>query len=967
MRKICFIVFIALSAVSVTVKAAVFDLVTPGSKVTILYAEDDRKLCLIAAHLLAQDIERVTGYLPEVVTDISKVSGNVIIIGTVRSRLIKHINKAYFNGLHGKWECYAYKLLPNLNRKVKNALIIAGSDLRGTAYGVFGISEKIGVTPWYWWADATPVKQQQLSLDINDFTSRPPSVQYRGIFINDEDWGLQPWAAKTFEPETGDIGPKTYEKVFELLLRLKANLIWPAMHPSTKAFYYYPGNKQVAADYEIIVGSSHAEPMLRNNVDEWNEKKRGDFNYVTNKANVLSYWESRVKESSMNNAIYTVGMRGVHDSGMKGVKSTEEAASLLESIFEDQRNLLRKHISPDVASVPQAFTLYKEVLGIYENGLKVPEDITLVWPDDNYGYIRRLGNSKENARKGGAGVYYHASYWGRPHDYLWLSTTHPALISEEMTKAHEMGAAKIWVLNVGDIKPLEYNIELFLDMAYDIAPFKSPDYTREHMRDWTSGIFGKKNSEAITEVLWQYYQLAFERRPEFMGWSRTEPTTHVNFTGYNHSAYGDEAQKRIDRYHKLQQRAASLSEKIVRSKIDAFYELVYYPVKCASLMNKKFLYRDKAYLYAKQERLSAQEYYRLSKSSYDEIREETRYFNNTLAEGKWNGIMSMEPRDLPVYQFPELKLHSPESAAAFHVRPEGLPDSVSGLAPAKRRFELPAFNKYCAQKYFIEVYLSKEARAEYHVIPSADWIKISKTGGTLMPAALNSQERIWVEIDWSKVPPGNSIGGTITVKSGSEEYEVAVKAENKTAGALQDFNGFIECDGYISINASSYSRTGNNGDKRWETTEGLGSDKKMLEALPLTAVVDSSHDAIMRNPYVEYDFYNFSASAAEINVYSLPTLPLNNNYEMRYAVQIDNGPLHIVNFKTVGRSEEWKENVLRNNALKTVTIPELKSGKHRLRIYIVDPGVILDKIFISLDDRRLPYGDTEETRLSVKM
>src|SRR5436190_2111763 len=422
----------------------------------------------------------------------------------------------------------------------------------GTAYGVFTLSQNIGISPWYWWADVPVMQQKELIINQPDLISKTPAVKYRGIFINDEDWGLQPWAARTFEPETNDIGPKTYAKVFELLLRLKANLIWPAMHPSTKAFFYYPENVIVARNYQIMIGSSHAEPMLRNNVSEWDVKTMGNFNYLTNKETVLKYWERRVKETSNINAIYTMGMRGVHDGQMEGVKDLKEAVPLVERIIKDERSLLAKYVNKNVTGIPQVLTPYKEVLEIYDNGLKVPEDVTLVWPDDNYGYIQRLNNEKEKARKGGAGIYYHASYWGRPHDYLWLSTTHPSLVREEMLKAYETGADRLWVLNVGDIKPQEYNIQQFLDIAFDPAPFKNSRYSKQHLLLWLTTIFGLEKAQQILPVMWEYYQLAFERKPEFMGWSQTEPETKTKYTEYNHFYFGDEAQKRIDRYTSLE-------------------------------------------------------------------------------------------------------------------------------------------------------------------------------------------------------------------------------------------------------------------------------------------------------------------------------------------------------------------------------------------------------------------------------
>jgi hypothetical protein len=508
-----------------------FPVVTKDGKVTIVFDNHGPKLDSIAAHLLANDIEMVTGYKPDVITDVSKAKGNIIVIGNIQSKLVQKFIKqpsSVYKNLSNKWECFALKTIDKPFGNISKAFVIAGSDARGTAYGVFTLSEKIGVSPWYWWADAPVKKKNEIVIAEDEYISSPPSVKYRGIFINDEDWGLQPWAAKTFEPETGDIGPKTYAKVFELLLRLKANMIWPAMHPSTRAFFHYTGNVKMAEDYQIVVGSSHAEPMLRNNVSEWNEKTMGPFNYITNKEQVYKYWEDRVKESKNINAIYSIGMRGVHDSQMEGIKDSKEAVPLLEQIFKDQRELLAKHVNKDVTAIPQVFTTYKEVLDIYDNGLEVPDDVTLVWPDDNYGYIQRLNTEDESKRTGGAGVYYHASYWGRPHDYLWLPSTHPSLIREEMMKAYQTGANRLWVLNVGDIKPSEFNMQFFLDMAYNIQPFKKSAYSKQYMLNWSAQLFGKEKSTSITKILWDFFPVAFERLHEFMVWSQTEPTTTTN-------------------------------------------------------------------------------------------------------------------------------------------------------------------------------------------------------------------------------------------------------------------------------------------------------------------------------------------------------------------------------------------------------------------------------------------------------
>jgi len=949
-----------------------FPIFTSSAKVSILYDNKSTKLDSIAANLLAEDIERVTSFKPAVTTDIAKAKGNVIIVGNVQSGLVqKFLGKQSLldKNLQGKWECFGLKVIDKPSSAVSKAFVIAGSDARGTAYGVFTLSEKIGVSPWYWWADA-PVKQQkELTVTQDDFISSPPAVRYRGIFINDEDWGLQPWAAKTFEPETGDIGPKTYAKVFELLLRLKANLIWPAMHPSTKAFFHYPGNVTTASDYQIIVGSSHAEPMLRNNVGEWNEKTMGHFNYITNKETVYKYWEDRVKESRGINAMYSIGMRGVHDSQMEGVKSAKEAVPLLEQIFRDQRNLLSKYVNKDVAAIPQAFTAYKEVLDVYDAGLKLPDDVTLVWPDDNYGYIQRLNNEKEQARKGGAGVYYHASYWGRPHDYIWLPSTHPSLMREEMMKAYQTGANRLWVLNVGDIKPAEYNIQEFLDMAYDVKPFKESGYAKQHLLQWATSVFGKENGQKIEAILWEYYGLAFERKPEFMGWSQTEPTTQTQYTDFNHFYFGDEAQKRIDKYNALETGVKNLRLQMPFNDADAFYELVYYPVIGASWMNKKFLYRDKSFFYAKQNRLSAYDYAQLSKSAYDSIVKETEYFNTVMAGGKWKNIMSMNPRSLPVFLSPVLPNVNIDSTNTWSVAPEGFVTKDSSLLENKSSLSLPAFDNLNKQKYFIDIFLSKQQTVSWSASVSHNWIRLSENNGRLLPEQGKKQERIWVDIDWNKMTNSEKQNGTITFSGSGQQVVVNIRANKIAKPELSGYEGFVENNRFVSMHAVHFTRQTAKPLSRWKLVSGLGYAENGLESFPISTKGQSlsNADSIKRsNAVVEYDFYTLTSATPSVTVFALPTHPVNNNFRVRYALSIDNGPLEIVDIKTFGRSEEWKQNVLRNRAERRIGLPFLKGGKHTLKIYCIDPGVILDEIRIDLGGLKKAYSLLPETKISTR-
>src|SRR4030095_4159199 len=397
---------------------------------------NDFQVVQIAAQEFAADVERVTGKSPRLGSQPSQASRYSVIIGTLgRSALIDSLvqaGKLDLEQLRGKWESLVVATVPNPLPNIEMGLVIAGSDRRGTAFGVFELSQAIGVSPWYWWADVPPVRHANLFVASGTKRAGPPSVQYRGIFLNDEDWGLQPWAAKTFDPQLGDIGPKTYARVFELLLRLKANTLWPAMHNCTKAFNLYPDNKRVADDYAIVMGSSHAEPMLRNNVTEWVEKHE-DYDYTRNADAVRRYWEQRVEQNGKFESIYTIGMRGIHDSPIQGPKTQPERIKVLEQIFADQRGLLAKHVKEDVSTVPQIFCPYKEVLSDYRNGLKVPDDVTIVFPDDNFGYIRYLPTDAERKRPGGFGVYYHASYLGGPLSYLWLDTTTTSLLWQEIS------------------------------------------------------------------------------------------------------------------------------------------------------------------------------------------------------------------------------------------------------------------------------------------------------------------------------------------------------------------------------------------------------------------------------------------------------------------------------------------------------------------------------------------------------
>ena len=615
-----------------------FPLVRSGNATPIIVSTEDFKVAQIAAADLATDIEKVTGKKPILRTDTKAQIDNAVIIGTLdKSPLVNAIvqsGKVDASSIRGKWESYIIATVERPLPNIRTALLIIGSDRRGTAFGVYELSQMIGVSPWHWWADATPERKANLVFSRGEIISHEPSVKYRGIFINDEDWGLQPWAAKTFEPETGDIGPKTYAKVFELLLRLKANTLWPAMHEVTKPFNSIPANRQVADDYAIVMGSSHAEPMLRNNVGEWKTDKDA-YNFVTNPDGVTAYWEERAKENGRFENIYTLGMRGIHDSPIVGTKSQAERIPLLEKIFSVQRGIIAKHVNADVESVPQIFCPYKEVLTDYRAGLKVPDDVTIVFPDDNFGYIRAFPTEQEQKRKGGFGVYYHISYLGRPLSYLWLNSTPPALIWEEMNKAYENGMRRLWIVNVGDIKPGEIGMEFFLQMAYDANRW-TLENQHDFLRQWAAREFGNERAAEIASIMNEYYRLGFQRKPEHLQWYLPGETPRPS------SLSSSERRDRLNAYAQLRKRADEIYGMMPPGKKDAFYELVVYPVRGAYLANERFFAAEIARELRTKSPDTARDWARRSLAAHVVIARETAYFNEKLAGGKWNYIMSPE-------------------------------------------------------------------------------------------------------------------------------------------------------------------------------------------------------------------------------------------------------------------------------------------------------------------------------------
>lgn len=945
-----------------------FTLASPRQTAAILYDASDAAVVKRAAELFAADVEAVTGRRPQV-TSATGETGPAVIVGTVGgSALIRRLSEAGkidTAPLEGAWERYLIQTVANPLPGIRKALVIAGSDRRGAAYGLFTLSELIGVSPWYWWADVPVKKHAALHVDAPPTYSQTPSVRYRGIFLNDEDWGLTPWASQTFEPERGNIGPRTYAKVCELLLRLKANYLAPAMHPVSTSFNQIPENKLVADTFAIVMGSTHCEPLLLNTASEWDTQTMGPWNYDKNKEGINRVLTQRVRENSPYENVYTLALRGLHDGAMSTTLPMHEKVRMLQQALLDQRQILAENIDRPVETVPQAFTPYKEVLEIYSNGLELPDDVTIVWPDDNYGYMKRLSGVREQRRTGRSGVYYHVSYLGVPHSYLWFSTTPPSLMYEELRKAYDTTADRLWLLNCGDLKGSEMQVSLFLDMAWDIGRFTADNVVTYPAR-WLAGIFGEAYYDRLEAMTREHLRLAFPRKPEYMGWGyhwnrfdhNCEQLTDTDFSFTNY----DEAQRRLEAYRQLGARAEALLHEIGDEARPAFYQLVYYPLRGAELMNRMTLGGQRNRWYARQGRAATNAVRDEVQRCYDSLQVITRGYNSLLG-GKWNHMMSMRQNYDGVsayFNLPHLATHDAAGAPRLALQVAG--EDVTG---ARAFHAQPAFDNYLRRTYPVEIYNRGGGTLAWTAHASEPWVVLSKSAGKTA-----DEERITVGIDWEKAPSGNAVPAQIVFRAGEQSEKVLVSLFNPTAPSRAELRGiYVENNGCVSIPAAGCHRVRENDRIKITVVEDLGIEGPALQLGDPTAPLQifRSRDV----PCAEYDFYAFDAGSVDVYTYVLPTFPLhadrdfrigeNTNTDTKYSVQIDDGALATPSSSHVEYSQVWFESVLRNCAVNKSTLHIDKPGRHTLRIRVGDPGIVLQKIVLDFGGMKRSYLGPQST------
>lgn len=965
---------VALAQVSLSQNSSgsnVFSLVGKKDKACVYYDAQDFEVVKTTAGLFANDVKEVSGQILGVATTKEAPQKNCIIVGTLgHNEWIDQMiakKKLDVEPLKNRWESYLVQLVRNPLPGVDKALVIVGSDRRGAAYGLLSVSRTIGVSPWYWWADAPIVKKDQLHLKVDKYISKEPTVKYRGIFINDEDWGLYRWSKRNFEKEVGNFGPRTYAKVCELLLRLQANYLCPAMHDASMAFHRIPENRVVADRFAIIMGSSHCEPLLFNTASEWKRDKMGEWDYINNKKGVDSVLNARVKECAPFENVYTLALRGLHDRAMNASNDMGDRKDMLQEALMAQRQMLIDAIGKPGEEIPQAFTPYKEVLDVYDEGLELPDDVTIIWPDDNYGYMKRLSSPKEQKRSGRSGVYYHSSYLGKPHDHLWMNTVSPTLMYEELRKAYDATADRIWLLNAGDIKSCEFAVDYFLTMAFDIDAFNF-ERAANYRTEWLCGMLGDQYRNEYQDVVNSFYKLAFARKPEFMGWGYQwttdkhgrERNTDTDFSLTNYR----EVDNRLNEYRRI----GSIVEKILNNMSDekqkaCFYQSLYYPVKGCELLNRMILDGQRNRWYSIQQRALTKELEKSAKACYDSLEIITNGYNS-LFGGKWNHVMTMKQGFAAAYfELPKLRDVELAPTASLGVMAEG--EAV--LKGLQSFHSLPCFNTYLRQSYYVDVFNKGATPLKWKAAVTNDWILVSKKSGETA-----TEDRIEVSIDWAKVPAGERILGTLDITSDRGEKEsVYISVFNPTSPSLAEMDTlFVENNGYVSIDAASFHRKVENDAIKMIIIPNLGCENTAVQLG--NPIAPAQRTAGRNTPRLEYDFYTFEQGSVDVYTYVLPTFPISKdrgyagheatNVETKYGVCIDEGPVMTPSTSSFEYAQIWYESVLKNCRINKTTLHIDKPGKHTVKIICGDAGTVLQKVVLDFGGMKRSYMGPQPTR-----
>ena len=915
--------------------------------------ENDYRGVRLVVESFIQDMKNVFNKIPMIIENISQSEKLILIVCDINSDVAKN-NNIDISDLEDKRECYKIDILNNKDSNERSIFII-GSDKRGTIYGIYHLSELIGVSPWYYMADVAIEKKNKFGILEKDLKiiSKEPSVKYRGIFLNDEWPSLGTWVSKTF----GDFNEKFYNNVFELILRLKGNFLWPAMW---SAVFSEDGeeeniaNIKLANDYGIVMGTSHHEPMFRAG-EEWkkineNYGNNSSWDFRKNEDAISNFWEDGLLRNKDFESLITIGMRGEQDSALEG--SDEENIKLLKRIIKKQKNLLNKY---DMNDIPKVLTVYKEIEKYWygtdkEEGLinyELLDDVIIMLSDDNFGNVKNLPNKEELRSKAGWGMYYHFDYHGGPTSYEWVNTTQIEKIWEQMSIVYDYGIRDIWVVNVGDLKPMEFPISYFLDLAYDFDTYGKNGLNKykEYTTNWSKKQFPKCNNTLISdisEILNEYTKLNSIRKPEVIS------KDTYNTVNYN------EAEEMLKRVFLLEEKINSSYKAINNEYIDSFYQLVYYPAMASINIIRMQIYAGYNSLYYSRGSALANYYGNLVEECKSKDISMEKYYNNDMANGKWFGMMS-SPHigytnwNADNWSYPEIKYINlkDESIMIINLQEDGT-TYYNGEATLKEFIDIEN------EDYFINISNGGNIGFSYEVEKSNDWIVVDKINGKIKYG-----EKIKVSIEWSKIEKNES--GYIKILGAGKEVLINISAKKIDISKLDSMT-FVENNSIVAIEAEHYSKAVNKDNDKWINIDNYG---KYLSAMKIDKSklnIEKLEDA----PYLEYLLNLNEDEVYNISLYTSPSNSLIRNNNLRLGISINDD--EIVTLETLPRSfiagdynnEEWCKGVLDNIRI-TKLLYKMKKGLNKVKIYYIDAGVVLERIVVSKDPLKESFLGPKES------
>lgn len=961
-------------------------------QVNILTSANDWPGVHRASEDLSEDFGRVSGSSLAIQnyttnSNNNNLSATTIIVGTVgKSQIIdKIIDNGKLNAtfLKDKWESYQIQVIKDPVDSVSNALVIAGSDKRGTIYGIYELSQNIGVSPWYYFADVASKHHETIIALPVDIKQKEPSVKYRGIFINDEAPSLTNHVNEFYKrgPYSSSFTSGFYVNVFELLLRLKANVLWPA---SWNSMFNWddPENQKLADYYGIVMSTSHTEPMMRAS-NEWAHFGKGPYDYRENKEKLLEFWNDGVKKAGSYENVWEMGMRGIGDSAMK-----DGTPELMEKIVKDQQKLLKNNLN--TSDIPQIWSLYKEVMQIYNQGMNVPDDITILWADDNFGNLRRLPIANETGRAGGAGIYYHFEYVGRPRSYKWSNTIQLQQSWEQLHMSYHRNARNFWVVNVGDIKPLEFPMNYFLDLAYDFDKWGEVNKVFDWEVEWASKTFGEDMGFEIAEIMDDYGKYAARKKFEAI-----DPDT------YSVSNYG-EADSVVREWHNLMNRTLAVYEKLPDDNKDSFFELILHQVIGGVIVYDIQIAAGKNNVYADQRRTVVNTLVDYARSRFKDDHELKKRYHG-VKDGKWNHLMDQTHFGYSQWEQPMRDNLPPMIYTQIEDESLGGPmgatlQNTNGSIPGDNQWNagdccnntliFEEMNPYSPDQYrYIDVYSRGYEDFDFEVIPLQDYVKAEPSKGNIKAFAdeVNSTHtgavRVNLTVDWDKVPEGNSqVDINITTSKGYGNaaqiptpmwefiYPQAVMLLNNTKLPQSFKQGFIETEKHVTFEAEHATRnTTGNKNESYTVIERYGKTLSGVTLFPVLAETQNPPSS----PRLEYDFYVFSENVtANANVVVSPTLNHYPSRPLKYAISIDDEDIQTVQLSHDPEDAEdmpdgWEEAVT-DNAWKHKTnhTSTREPGKHTLKLWAVEPGVVFQKVILDLGGVKDSYlGPPESPKI----